>query len=256
MFNLPAAKLGEVSAITITTPDLITSAACYKKLGFNEVLKADFPFPWVQISDGALLIMLRKATHPYLALTYYVKDLDTLVPELEADDIVFLQKPTPGDFLKKHIIESPDGLTVSLINIFDGFKQPPGPTMLTMNQQDYFNPEKYTNPAIGMFGELAHPVQELNNSIAFWQLLGFSVLSKFDTPYPWAIMSDGLSIVGLHQTKNFDYPAITYFAADMPEKLIRLRNEGGLEIKEMTGGNNAVLTTPEGQHFNLFKLGM
>ena len=54
-FTLPKPKLGDVTAITITTPDLEKSVQFYKLLGFTELLRADFPFPWVQISDGALL---------------------------------------------------------------------------------------------------------------------------------------------------------------------------------------------------------
>jgi catechol 2,3-dioxygenase-like lactoylglutathione lyase family enzyme len=58
--NIPTPILGEVTAITITTPDLEKSLEFYKKLGFTEVMRMDFPFPWIQVSDGALLMMLRK----------------------------------------------------------------------------------------------------------------------------------------------------------------------------------------------------
>ena len=74
-------------------------------------------------------------------------------------------------------------------------------------------------------------------------------------PYPWAIASDGLAVVGLHQTTEFDYPAITFFAADMKDKIEKLKENGLTDFKEK-GPGNVVLRTPEHQHINLFKLGM
>jgi catechol 2,3-dioxygenase-like lactoylglutathione lyase family enzyme len=255
MLHIPTPLLGEISALTIATPDLDQSLNYYQRLGFSEVMRFDFPFPWIQVSDGALLIMLRKGNDPYLAATYYVKDIEKSAKIVEDAGIPFTEKPKAGDMLKRYIFQSPDALTVSLVQIQEGFKQPPGPTMLTMNQQDYFNPEKYVNKKAGMFGELAHPVKDLDASIAFWQKLGFTVLHNNQMPYKWAILSDGLHILGLHQTDNFSYPAMTWFAADMKEKIEQLKSEG-LENYTEKGPSNIVLTTPEKQHINLFKLGM
>jgi predicted lactoylglutathione lyase len=133
--------------------------------------------------------------------------------------------------------------------------QPAGPTMLTMQPQDYANPEKYVNKVCGMFGEFAMPVKDLDRSISFWEKLGFKALSKMTSHYPWAILSDGLAIVGLHQTENFTDPTITYFASDMKAKIEKLKQDGLDNYKEMNPGN-IVVTTPEQQKINLFSLGM
>ena len=256
MFDLPTPTLGEITAITITSPDLERSFTYWQQLGFKEVMRMDFPFPWIQISDGALLIMLRKDDTPYIALTYYVKDIDKVVADAESNGIVFIQKPKGSDFVKRYLFKSPDGLNISLVNIMEGFTQPPGPTMLTMPQTDYFNPEKYVNQTCGMFGELAIPVADLDQSLEFWKKLGFNELSKMQGAYPWAITSDGLSIVGLHQTKNFTEPTITFFAADMKAKIEKLKVGGLTGFTEKEGTSNIVLTTPEKQQVNLFSLGM
>lgn len=255
MFELPKPTLGEVSAITITSPDLNKSLLYYQKLGFSEVMRFDFPFPWIQVSDGALLIMLRLDPKPYCALTYYVPDIDKVVSAVTEAGIEFSQKPKDTDMIKRYLIQTPDGLTISLVSLMEGFVQPPGPTLLTMAQADYFNPDKYPNKVCGIYGELAHPVADLEHAISFWEKLGFKALSKNTAPYPWAIVSDGLAIVGLHQTKTFDYPAITFFAADMKAKIEKLKSEGLTDFAE-SGSGNIVLTTPEKQHINLFKLGM
>lgn len=250
---MDAPKLGTIIALTITSPDLDKSSQYWQKLGFAEVMRSDFPFPWIQVSDGALLIMLRKDNNPYLALTYYIKNED-IIKILAEEGIVFTEGPKQTDMVRKHVLQSPDGLNISFVLMPEGFTQPPGPTMLTMQQQDYFNPDKYVNKVCGMFGELAHPVTDLDASIEFWQKLGFKSASKFTSPYPWAIVTDGLAAVGLHQTSSFSYPAITFFAADMKERISRLK-ENGLENYANKGESNIVLTTPEEQHINLFKLG-
>ena len=254
MNKLPIPILGEITALTITSPDLEKSLVYYQKLGFSEVFRADWPFPWIQVSDGVLLIMLRQDPIPYIALTYYVKDINKVSTDLKKKGIQFEKEPKKTDPIKRYLLQSPDGLNISLVSLVDGFSQPPGPGMLEMQPQDYFNPEKYINKTCGLFGELAHPVAALEKSLEFWQLLGFTTVSKFSSPYPWAIISDGLSIVGLHQSTEFSYPAITYFAADMQDKITALK-KAGLKDYMAKGPSDIVLTTPEQQHIFLFKLG-
>lgn len=256
MFDLPKPKLAEVSGLTINTPDLEASAEFYKKLGFTELFRGDFPFPLVELTDGQIQIMLRQTPEKYFALTWYPKDIDAVANGLIAEGIEPYEKSiTESDYLKFYRFKTPDGFIVSMVMFIESFTQPAGPTMLAMAQEDYFNPEKYTNQTAGMLGEIAYPVSDLDVSIAFWEKLGFKVLSKYESPYPWAILSDGLNAVGLHQSTEFDYPAITYFAADMPEKIEKLKAAGLTDYKEK-GAGNIVVNTPEGQHVNLFSLGL
>jgi hypothetical protein len=76
------------------------------------------------------------------------------------------------------------------------------------------------------------------------------------SPYPWAIVTDGLMLIGLHQTKDFNYPAITYFGLNTEKRVQLLKSQGLNSFTEMTGKNNVVLKTWEGQHFFLFSMGM
>src|SRR4051812_5278999 len=128
--ELPQPKLASITALTITTPDLNLSFRFYQQLGFSEVMRDNFPFPWIQITDGALLIMLRKDDEPYIALTYYPKDVMTVANQLESEGIQFKVVPKPTDMIKRFVMQSPDGLRVSLVGVPEGFQQPPGPTML------------------------------------------------------------------------------------------------------------------------------
>ncbi len=255
MFNFPKAKLGEVNTVTIASTDLETSLAFYQQLGFTELFRADFPFPWIQISDGALLIMLRQDKNPYIAFTYYVNEMDKVIAQLKLSGTSPRSMPTPDKMIQRFLLSTDEGHNITLVTYVEGFVQPTGATMLTMQPQDFSNPEKYTNKTCGMFGEFAFPVINLEKSIAFWEKLGYKSLSKKSSPYPWAILTDGLGIVGLHQTNHFSVPTITFFASDMKDKIENLKRKGLNNFSE-TGNNNIVLTTPEHQKINLFSIGM
>jgi len=75
------------------------------------------------------------------------------------------------------------------------------------------------------------------------------------SPYPWAILTDGLMLIGLHQTKDFNYPAITYFGINTEKRIQQLKSQG-VNFTEMMGKSNVSLKTWEGQHFFLFSMGM
>lgn len=83
MTNTQTQKLGDVSAITIRSSDLDTSLKYYQQLDCTELYHAYFPFPWIPITDGVLLIMLPKDENPYIVLTYYPKEIDNVVVELK-----------------------------------------------------------------------------------------------------------------------------------------------------------------------------
>jgi hypothetical protein len=249
-------KLGDVACVYITTTDLDSSAALYEKLGFAKIASNDFPSPWAQFSDGSLLIMLRKDPIPYIGLTYYSADPEKIVEQLEKDSIVFTQKPKAGDMIKRYYFKSPDGFNIVLSNNLGGFVQPNGITLFNMQPADYRAEDKYPNKQCGVFGEFCHPVIDLKASLAFWKKLGFTAKAEMKQPYPLAILSDGLMIIGLHQTSNFNYPAITYFGLNTEKRVQDLKEKGLKNFREMQGPKNIVLQTWERQHFFIFSLGM
>lgn len=257
-FTIPQTKIGEHCAINITSRNLDESFAFWQKFGFRELFKYDFPFPFMLITDGTINVMLRKDDKPYIGLTYYVPNVQAKVNELMAEGVPFTELPMPsaGDMLKRFKTVSPDGVNITLVTYVETFVKPTLPTMLRIDPSDYMNPLKYGNKTIGMFGEYAHVVNDLEISIQYWDKLGFKVLTKQSSPYPWAILSDGTSVVGCHQSTHFTGVGITYFAADMKDKITTLKNGGLDNYKEMMGPDNIVVNTPEGQQLFLFKMGM
>lgn len=256
MCSFSQTKLGDVACVYITSADLDSSITVYEKLGFPKIASNTFPVPWAQVSDGSLMIMIRKDNTPYIGLTYYLNDIEKVAEQLEKDGIVFTQKPKEGDPIKRYYFKSPDGFNIMLASNLGEFNQPQGITLLNMKQQDYSSADKYPNKQCGVFGEFCHPVTDINASIAFWKKIGYEVRYQTTQPYPHAILSDGLMIIGLHETKTFSYPAVTYFGLQTEKRVQQLKDKGLHDFTEMMGKNNMILKTWEGQHFFLFNMGM
>ncbi len=258
-FALPGrsqSKLGDVACVYITTRDLDSSLLLYEKLGFPKTAANTFPIPWAQASDGGLLIMMRKDASPYIGLTYYTNDVDKIAAQLEKEGIVFTQKPREGDPVKRYYFKSPDGFNIMLASNLGGFQQPGGITMLNMKKEDFGSADKYPNKQCGVFGEFCHPVINLDSSISFWQKIGFELKYREANPYPHAIPTYWVIIIGLHQTKSFNYPAITYFGRNVEKRVQQLKAQGLKDFSNFMGSDNYILKTWEGQHLFLFSIGI
>lgn len=246
------AYLGNVSQITIGTSDLSESIAFYQKMGFRIVNQHTEPNPWAQITDDTILILLNQDNMDYIGFTYFNPQMADIVVKLKAAGVPFIMEIENVQV----IFSSPSGFWISLIN-YDASNmfQPAGKTLADIPQDDWSNAPA-PNPNLGIFGELAIPVEDLDAEIACWEMIGFEV-TKFEGPYPWAIGQDGQNIIGLHHTTEFDKSAITFFAKDMDDKVRTLKSTGLDSFEDFggTGGNNEanqVLKTPEGQRFFLF----
>jgi catechol 2,3-dioxygenase-like lactoylglutathione lyase family enzyme len=109
----------------------------------------------------------------------------------------------------------------------------------------------------GKLGEYALPVGELTAALAFWEKLGFLQIHATQEPYPWAILTDDLIILGLHQTTDFSEPHLTYFAPDMAERIKALQADG-IPIQPLAPDVandvvNASFRGPGGEQFFLFQ---
>jgi len=247
--------LGEVGCIYITSGDLDSSEVQFEKFGFTKIASNTFPVPWVQLTDGNLLLMIRKDPQQYTGLTYYSSDAESVAGKLENEGFQFIQKPKEGDAIKRYQLRSPDGVNITIASNLGGFRQPLMSNMLTMKPEDLQNEEKYANKQCGVFGEFCQPVADLTVSIEYWKKLGFELKSKMDAPYPMAILSDGKLLIGLHQTDHFNFSAISYFGVNTEKRVQQLKEKGITDIKKVSPGN-FVITTKEGLKLFLFSFGM
>ena len=251
-------KLGSASQIVIGTEDIEASALVYDRIGFRRIAEGNSPGPFIQYTDDSSLILVTQDGMKYMGLIYFSKDMLRTVDELMSRGVEFQQQTNDaaGNFFHG-IFTTPDGVMINLVNFDPGNMYQPDKKLINLGEEDFKDVSKYPNHLLGIFGEFSVPVKDLEKSLEYWHSLGFEVLSKNDQPYPWSIVSDGLNVLGLHQTTEFNVQAITYFAPDMQTRISALK-KNGLEENignfNGTGGGdkNAVLTTMEDQHFFLF----
>lgn len=224
-------KLGDVVQIAIGVADVTESAAFYETLGFEKLAESDVPWPWQQVTDGQNLVLLNQDGNQYIGLNYFSTRVDDLVSQLEGLGVEFLLKQEEDGRLQMALFSDEDGLLVGLIN------QDPSGMQL---------PEGEPLTDCGKFGEFALGVADFHRASQFWRQFGFEQLYASSEPYPWGIFSDGLIVVGLHQTDAFGGPCMTYFATDMPAKIAKLEDKG-LSI------GDGVLVAPGGETLFLFE---
>ena len=250
-------RLGEATQFTIGTKDLVSSLKLYEKLGFQKIAGSEKPNPWAQISDGTLLLLLNQDGMDYFTLTYFTIDAWEKMILMDELNIRFIHRSMKEDQVAQGIFRSPGGLNITLMGHDpEQIPKAKGKTLKDIERGELKDPSAYPNQCIGAFGELAIPVDNVNGSFEFWKKFDFNALTLNEEPYPWAIISDGLSLLGLHQTEHFKKPCITYFAPDMELRIAKLKENG---INSFVGSDadnkgikNAALQTPEGQQIFLF----
>ncbi len=236
-------SLGSSARIAISCNDIRSSLPFYKQIGFSLVATdSDITPSFARLSDGAVVLTLISEPFTTPALAYFTADLPQTCVALQRQGIdVQIDTNEQGEIREAHLT-GPDGITV----------------WLHRQQGKALQPAATPNPVCGTFGEFAIGVDSLDLSIAYWERIGFSVQHRSDLLYPFAIMTDGVMIIGLHNNREIKAPAITYFAKDMADRIERLKQDGLQFVMEFPPGSdgriaNAVVQAPDGQLFYLFE---
>jgi hypothetical protein len=142
-------------------------------------------------------------------ITYFGSNLSEWMPALQADGVkVSILERENG---KSGVIEFTDlngqrivlkaQAPVSRQNVAFEMMTPAGP----QTKDKHYS-------KLGMFGEFSIPTKDRAASAAFWEKLGFKKMHESNSPYPWGIYVDGLTVRGLHQTTEFKAPALPFFS--------------------------------------------
>ena len=235
--------LGASARIAVSCSDICAALPFYKKMGFSILATDGETDPsFARLYDGTVVLTLLDMPFSTPALAYFTADLQQTCAVLQQQLIdIYVDTNERGEIIEAHLVD-PDGLTVWL-------HQEKGKAFLSAGTP---------NAVCGMFGEFAMGVKDIDSSIAYWERLGFSVRHRSDLLYPFAMMTDGAMIIGLHNNREIKAPALTYFAKDMADRIERLKRDGVQFVVEFppdAGGRigNAVARSPDGQMFYLFE---
>jgi catechol 2,3-dioxygenase-like lactoylglutathione lyase family enzyme len=256
-------KLGEFVEISLSVTDLATSLSFYERLGLKKVGGGDLPYPWAIVSDGSLHLGLHQSVFPSPTLSYFsVLRRDPLrtgtslrINILREFGITMGQAQQLG--VRFGFGENGQAIAVD-------FNTPEGQRVfladMLMHQEsvtDRFSiPIRDFLSTCETFGELSLKTEDVEAAAAYWEQLGFQRLAGNNTPYPWALLSDGLIRLGLYQAVRFTRPAISYFRSNMQERLEQLEQQGLQFVstrKDAQGRSiGALIHSPDGQPILLF----
>lgn len=254
-----AFKLGEATYVAMGTKDLQASVAFYQKLGFEVKQEETIPYPWVYMSDGSFMIGIFQDSMEYQGPAYYTNDYDGTIEAIKAAGGVY-EMSNEVEGMKMSVYATPDStLSIGIITPKDpAMYQPEGATLMDVVKAGNMDPAAWPNPKIGAFGEYSYTTKDLDGNIAFWEQLGFTTLNKSEYEgFEYAILTDGMQVLGIHKFRDKDFNAVTYFSPDTKEKMAALNAEGIQQEPTddpMMGDSNFILATPEGFQFFLFNL--
>lgn len=212
---------GNYVEILTAVPDIAEATTFYEKLGFKKLTENI-------LTDGSLNIHLKLGDFSSPTLHYMGS-------------------------ARNEEMTSPEGVRLVLSTEKSPVPMPEGTAL-----------ERKPISRCGKFGEFALSVKNLKESAAYWEKLGFDQLFSHEEPYPWGIFTDGMMVLGLHEHVSFgndveEYqptsPHITYFSADMADRIAAFKSEGiaMTTIPPMVDGvTNAEMTAPGDVRFFLF----
>jgi len=237
-------SLGPYAQIAISLRDasggVSAVRAFYEKLGFKVIEEGGPPVPFVVMSDGMIHLRLDECEFVTPRIDYFNKDATKQVERLEK---LGIQISTEAACARKR----------NVTNIIDPNNQQLA--IIEAGHAPVAEPRK-SICLLGTFGEFSVHTNNLAESIEWYRRLGFEA-KKFEKPYPWAILSDGSMIIGLHQSNEFTRTTLTYFSKDSAERIEKLKAMGfkfSNEQKKPAGKvANAMLTAPDGQTFFVFE---
>jgi catechol 2,3-dioxygenase-like lactoylglutathione lyase family enzyme len=228
--------LGKFHEISIETADIAESVAYYERLGFSHCGTTDtWQHPYGVMTDGRLYIGLHQFKFPSPTLTYV----------------------HPGVAQHTHVIEKL-GVEIAWKRVGDdafnefGFLDPSGQPVRVQEAPTHFasDRDRGETSLCGDFAEYSLPSAEFGPMREFWEPLGFVALGETDAPYVRMSMTSDHIDLAVHRPRTLDQPMLVFAAADMGERIERLRSLDVAMSDELPRGldprSAALLRAPEG----------
>ncbi|MEO8019049.1 MAG: hypothetical protein ABI769_14650 [Pseudomonadota bacterium] len=228
--------LGKFHEISLQTADIAGSVAFYERLGFGQCGTADtWQHPYGVMTDGRLYVGLHQFKFPSPTITYV----------------------HPGVAQRAHVVEKL-GVDIAWKRVGDdafnefGFLDPSGQAVRVQEAPTHFasDRERGESSLCGDFAEFSMPAPDFEPMRAFWEPLGFVALGETDAPYLRMSMTSDHIDLAVHRARMLDQPMLVFAAADMGERIERLRTLDVAMSDDLPRGldprSAALLRAPEG----------
>ena len=245
--EVPTPFLGNAAALAIGTQNFDESVEFYKALGFEELMANEADGKrFAQLSDGSLVLgIMEEDEMTYMGPSYYTQD-ETVFEKLQELDLAFFDGADGSD--GSAIFISPDTLGFGVFNMPMEMPELKNVSAIWGNMD--FSKIEYPNPVLGTFQELALTVENIDEAVEYCKNLGFETTGINNAMYPYAIMYDGLMVIGLHEAGSMWYgSALTYSGSSVEQnhetaKMLQEKGYQAFEYPEMPG--NYIIMDPDG----------
>ena len=235
MARAPLPPPGRFHELSLATDDVRASAEFYERLGFSQATTTDaYSHPYGVLTDGRIYLGLheRRAASPIL--TFVRPGIANCLDEFAALGIE-LSLCRVGEEVFNEI----------------GFEGPHGESVRVIEARTYSPAARPLGEVsrCGDFAELSLPATDFAAAQAFWEPLGFVATGETETPYPHLPLTSDHVDLTFHRPRTCDGPLLVFRAADMSERIARLRELGVAEEAPPRGidrDGNALLVSPEG----------
>ena len=228
--------LGKFHEISLETADIAASVAFYERLGFSQCGTTDtWPHPYGVLTDGRLYIGLHQFKFPSPTITYVQPGVAHHVHGIEKLGVEIAWKRVSDEAFNEF-----------------GFVDPSGQAVRVQEAPTHFASDRDRGEAslCGDFAEYSVPAPEFEPLREFWEKLGFVALTETDVPYVRMSMTSDYLDLAVHRARTLDQPMLVFAAADMGERIDRLRSLDFALSDELPRGldprHSALLRAPEG----------
>ena len=228
--------LGKFHEISLQTADIAASVAFYERLGFSHCGTTDtWPHPYGVMTDGRLYVGLHQFKFPSPTITYVQPNVAAHVHGIEKLGVEIAWKRVGEDAFNEF-----------------GFLDPSGQAVRVQEAPTHFSSERPRGDSslCGDFAEFSVPAPEFEPMREFWEKLGFVALTETDVPYVRMSMTSDYLDLAVHRARTLDQPMLVFAAADMGERIDRLRSLDIAMSDDLPRGldprHGALVRAPEG----------
>jgi catechol 2,3-dioxygenase-like lactoylglutathione lyase family enzyme len=235
MARAPLPPPGRFHEVSLATDDIRASVEFYERLGFSQTATTDtYAHPYGVLTDGRIYLGLhqRRAASP--TLTFVRPGVAACLAEFAALGIELTVCRTGEEVFNEIGFEGPHGESVRVI------------------EARTYSPAVRSRGEVSLCGDfvqLSLPAADFAAARSFWEPLGFVATEEAEAPYLHLPLTSDTLELAFHRPRSFEAPLLVFGAADMRERIERLRSLGVTEEALPRGiarATNALLSSPEG----------
>ena len=234
--HAPLPLAGTFHEFSVVVDDVRGAVEFYERLGFTQATTTDtFTHPYGVLTDARLFIGLHQRAGASPTLTFVRPGIAGSLGAFAAAGIHLTRCHTGEEVFNEIAFNDPFGHEVAVLEA-----RTYSPVARNVTEVSL----------CGDFAEVSLPAGDFSVAQAFWEPLGFVAAEEAQLPYPHLTLTSDHLDLAFHPRAVCAGPMLVFRAADMPERLERLRSlglePGPVPAAVRAGAASALLEAPGG----------